>query len=95
MRIITVEDVHYFQADSKYTRVVTLDGMNEKHMADLAAVLKKLKPGTRIVSNTFDMGEWRTDDTVTLQGCDRWCTALLWIVPAKVEGSWRSPQGDP
>jgi hypothetical protein len=31
---------------------------------------------------------------MTLQGCDRWCTALLWIVPAKVEGSWRSPQGD-
>jgi hypothetical protein len=48
-----------------------------------------LKPGTRIVSNSFDMGEWVADETETVGGeCSSWCTALLWIVPAKVEGTW-------
>jgi hypothetical protein len=54
-----------------------------------------LKPGTRIVSNTFTMGEWTADDTATVaDGCTSWCTALLWIVPAKVDGTWSSPQGE-
>ena len=45
-----------------------------------------LKPGTRIVSNTFDMGDWKPDETARLPGCNSWCTAHLWIVPAKVGG---------
>jgi len=53
-----------------------------------------LKPGTRIVSNTFEMGEWKADETSTVKDdCTSWCTALLWIVPAKVEGTWRLGQG--
>ena len=53
-----------------------------------------LKPGTRIVSNTFDMGEWKPDETASLPGCKSWCTAHLWIVPAKVGGTWKLPQGE-
>ena len=56
-----------------------------------------LKPGTRVVSNTFTMGEWIPDQSVTVEGkdgCSSYCTALLWIVPAHVEGVWKSPQGD-
>ncbi|MGE0451525.1 MAG: methyltransferase domain-containing protein [Vicinamibacterales bacterium] len=53
-----------------------------------------MKPGTRIVANTFAIGEWTPDRTETLDGCERWCTALLWIVPARVEGRWRTPVGD-
>jgi hypothetical protein len=53
-----------------------------------------LKPGTRIVSNTFDMGDWKPDQTSTVAGCNSWCTAHLWIVPAKVEGTWKMPQGE-
>jgi hypothetical protein len=41
------------------------------------------------------MEEWAADETSTVtDGCESWCTALLWIVPAKVEGTWRLPQGD-
>ena len=54
----------------------------------------ELKPGTRIASNTFDMGDWKPDETASLPGCNSWCTAHLWIVPAKVEGSWTLPQGN-
>jgi hypothetical protein len=54
-----------------------------------------LKPGTRIVSNSFDMGEWKADQTATVkEGCTGYCTALLWIVPAKVGGRWKLPQGE-
>src|SRR5215472_9868756 len=54
-----------------------------------------LKPGTRIVSNTFDMEEWKPDETIEAdKGCTSWCTAYLWIVPAKVEGTWQLPQGE-
>jgi hypothetical protein len=53
-----------------------------------------LKPGTRIVSNSFTMGEWKADATVDAKdGCVSYCTAYLWIVPAKVEGSWQLAQG--
>jgi hypothetical protein len=57
-----------------------------------------LKPGTRIVSNTFSMGEWEADEKATLNGADgcnaTYCTALLWIVPARVAGAYTIPQGD-
>src|SRR5262249_49783817 len=55
-----------------------------------------MKPGTRIVSNTFTMGDWQADETGSADnGCESsWCTALLWIVPAKVAGSYKTPQGD-
>jgi hypothetical protein len=49
-----------------------------------------LKPGTRVVSHAFDMGEWKPDRTETVEGK----TAFLWIVPAKVAGAWQLPQGE-
>ena len=54
-----------------------------------------MRPGTRVVSNSFDMGDWRPEQTVEAQGeCTSYCRAHLWIVPAKVEGTWTSPKGD-
>jgi hypothetical protein len=54
-----------------------------------------LKPGTRIVSNSFTMGEWEADETAsTSNDCTGWCTALLWIVPAKVDGAWKLADGE-
>ena len=52
-----------------------------------------LKPGTRIVSNSFDMEDWKPDETPAASGCDHWCTAYLWIVPAKVAAHGNSPKG--
>jgi hypothetical protein len=47
------------------------------------------------VSNTFGIEGWTPDETVTVeQGCTAWCTALLWIVPAKVGGKWRVANQD-
>jgi hypothetical protein len=53
-----------------------------------------LKPGTRIVANTFGIEGWTPEETTTIEGdCTSWCTVLLYYVPAKVEGTWTSPQG--
>ena len=63
----------------------------------ISRAILDLKPGTRIVSNTFTMGEWKDDETATVgekDGCTYYCTAHLWIVPAKVEGNWQTPQGE-
>ena len=43
------------------------------------------------------MGEWQDDETATAsekEDCSYYCTAHLWIVPAKVEGAWQTPQGE-
>jgi hypothetical protein len=61
---------------------------------ELRPQILNMKPGTRIVSNTFPMGDWQPDAMDYINDeCENWCTALLWIVPAKVEGSWRLPEG--
>jgi methyltransferase family protein len=53
-----------------------------------------LEPGTRIVANTFGIEDWTADETVTIEGeCMSWCTVLLYYVPARVEGTWETPQG--
>lgn len=77
-----------FQTDLSKADVITmflLTTINEK----LRPTLLQLPPGTRVVSNTFRMGDWEPDETETVtQDCSTYCTALLWIVPAKVEGKW-------
>jgi SAM-dependent methyltransferase len=84
-----------FTVDLSKASVITmflLPGINLK----LRPALLDLKPGTRVVSNTFGMAEWEPDDKKVLgpEGCTNWCTAMLWIVPAKVQGTWKTAQGN-
>jgi hypothetical protein len=52
-----------------------------------------MKPGTRVTSNSFDMGDWPPDTTVNgFEGC-QYCTAHYWVVPAKVAGTWKLEGG--
>lgn len=85
----TFETGDLFEKDLSEADVITmflLPSINER----LRPVLLELEPGTRVVSNSFRMGDWQPDDTTTVKdGCTNWCTALLWIVPAKVDGSWQ------
>jgi SAM-dependent methyltransferase len=54
-----------------------------------------LTPGTRIVINTFGMSGWEPDRVSRSESdCESWCTAQLWIVPAKVDGTWRASFGE-
>jgi precorrin-6B methylase 2 len=93
------DKVEFIQADlyetdlSKAT-VITMFLLPEINLK-LRPRLLDLKPGTRIVSNTFTMGEWEADQEVTTEeNWNSWNTAYLWIIPAKVAGKWRLGNGD-
>jgi SAM-dependent methyltransferase len=83
-----------FATDFSKATVVTmflLPSINLK----LRPKILEMRPGTRVVSNSFDMGDWRPEQTVEALGeCTSYCRAHLWIVPAKVEGTWKLPEGD-
>lgn len=84
-----------FETDLRQATVITMFLMPEINI-ELRPRILDLQPGTRIVSNTFTMGDWTADRTVELddkKGCNYY-TALLWIVPAKVEGTWKLAQGE-
>lgn len=82
-----------FETDFSQAQVITMFLLSSINLK-LRPKILDLKPGTRIVSNTFDMGDWRPDESGTVPGCSSWCTAHLWIVPAKVDGTWKMPQGE-
>jgi SAM-dependent methyltransferase len=83
-----------FNADLSQATVITMFLLTEINLR-LRPRLLELKPGTRIVSNTFKMDEWVPDETVkAIDDCESYCEALLWIVPAKVEGIWKMSQGE-
>ena len=83
-----------FESDFSKATVITMFLLPDINLK-LRPKILDLKPGTRIVSNSFTMGEWEADETATVDGeCSSWCTALFWIVPAKVAGTWKLPLGD-
>jgi 2-polyprenyl-3-methyl-5-hydroxy-6-metoxy-1,4-benzoquinol methylase len=72
-----------FQEDFSSATVVTLYLMPHLNIK-LRPILLKMKPGTRVVSNTFNMGDWEPDETVL----DQHWRAHFWVVPAQIEGAW-------
>jgi SAM-dependent methyltransferase len=92
----TFEKADLYETDLSKATVITLFLLPDINLK-LRPKILDLKPGTRIVSNTFTMGEWEADETGTAasdEGSSYYRTALLWIVPAKVEGTWKSTAGD-
>ena len=84
-----------FETDFSKATVLTLFLMTDLNLK-LRPIILDMRPGTRVVSNTFTMGEWKADDSQTVtdkEGCTGYCTAHLWIVPAKVAGKWKLPAG--
>jgi hypothetical protein len=93
---VTFMKADIFESDFSKATVITMFLLDRLNL-QLRPKLLDLKPGTRLVSNTFSMGEWVEDDRVTAtekEGCLSYCVAYLWIVPAKVAGTWKMPQGE-
>ncbi len=75
-----------FQIDFSDATVLTLY-LGPTINLKLRPTILNMRPGTRVVSNNFDMGEWRPDEVLESDvGNTR---ALLWIVPAQIAGEWR------
>lgn len=80
---VDFEQGDIFKSDFRNADVVTLyllPSLNEK----LRPILLDMKPGTRVTSHQFRMGDWEPDETVTVGNRD----AHLWIVPARLQGRW-------
>lgn len=83
-----------YEADISQATVMALFLLPE-NMRRLTPKFLALKPGSRIVANAFGIDGWEPDRTERIEGdCGSWCTALLFIVPAKVAGTWKLPQGE-
>lgn len=73
-----------FELDLRPATAVTLYLLPEVNVKLRPKLLKDLRPGTPIVSHSFDMGDWAPEKTMTVQGA----TIYLWHVPARVSGRW-------
>jgi precorrin-6B methylase 2 len=83
-----------FEADFSQATVITMFLLPDINIK-LRPKILKMRPGTRVVSNSFSMAEWKSDaDETVEEGCVNWCTAHLWIVPASVAGKWKLPNGE-
>lgn len=92
----TFVEADLFETDFRRASVITMFLMPDLNLKLRPRILD-LKPGTRVVSNSFDMGDWEADEKVVLtekEGCEGYCTARLWIVPAKVAGRHKTAQGE-
>lgn len=73
-----------FTADISEATVVTLYLLQSVNVQLRPKLLRELRPGARIVSHAFDMGDWKPDDRIKLDGTN----IYKWIVPASVKGPW-------
>ena len=85
--LVRFEENDLFQADIHEASVVTLFLLSSVNLKLRPKLLQDLKPGTRIVSNTFDMGDWKADKEVTIGNQDEEGflsrRLYLWIVPQR------------
>ena len=81
-----------FETDFSKATVLTMFLLPDLNLRLLPTILD-MKPGTRIVTNTFSIGDWEPDLTKEISIESNWTIAHLWIVPAKVEGTWKFDDG--
>jgi len=83
-----------FLSDFSTATVVTMFLLPDLNIR-LRPTLLRMAPGTRLVSNSFHMGDWSPDQTVEAGdgSCTNYCKAFLWIVPAQADGEWKLPKG--
>jgi SAM-dependent methyltransferase len=83
-----------YEADISQATVLALFLLPE-NLDRLAPKFLALSPGTRIVVNQFWIEGWNPDETHRAEGdCEAWCSVLLFVIPARVAGTWRLPAGE-
>jgi len=89
----TFAEADLFESDFSKATVITMFLLPSINL-ELRPKILDMKPGTRVVSNSFDMSDWKPDQTTNItENCSSWCTAYFWIVPAKVDGTWKFDNG--
>ena len=93
---VLFKETNIFETSFSGASVITmylLPSINKKLRQRL---LQDLQPGTRVVSHSFDMGDWKPDKKATIRppNSTRSHAIYYWVVPASVEGAWRWSVGD-
>ena len=83
-RLVEFRQADLFETDLKSATVVTLYLLPRLNVQLRPKLFAELKPGSRVVSHAFDMGDWQADSVQSLSGR----TVYYWVMPAKVEGTW-------
>src|SRR5690606_5613603 len=86
---VDIQQGDIFESDFSDATVVTMYLLPSLNL-QLRSTLLDMKPGTRVVSHSFDMDDWEADETYG----EGYHQAYLWIVPAKVAGRWDFVQVD-
>jgi len=81
----TFEEGDLFEKDFSAATVLTMFLLPGVNLRLLPVIQETLTPGTRVVSHAFDMGDWEPEQREMVEGN----YVFLWIVPARVAGSWR------
>jgi hypothetical protein len=82
-----------FEADISQATVLMLFILPD-HLKRLTPKFLNLKPGTRIVTNTYGVGQgWEPDATTRGEPCLSWCVAMMYVVPARAAGTWQLSDG--
>lgn len=82
---VQIKQADIFETDFTDATVLTMYLLSDLNMK-LRPTILKMKPGTRVVSNSFKLGEWSPDELIEPE--NGYTRAYLWIVPAQVEGQW-------
>ena len=79
-----------FETPLREADVLTLYLTQDVNLRLRPRILAEMRPGARVVSHDFDMGDWRADQRQRIGTA----TTYLWVVPARVRGRWRLTAGD-
>ena len=78
-----------FETDIREATVVTLYLLPQLNRQLRPKLFSDLRPGTRVVSHDFDMGDWQPDRVIHIPGATYEHTVFYWIIPASVDGRWQ------
>lgn len=87
---VTFRREDLFETEIGEADVLTLYLLPEINLQLRPRILAEMRAGTRVVSNMYDMGEWRPDRRQRIGTA----TIHMWIVPARIAGRWRLSDGD-
>ncbi len=88
-RVMFVEG-DIFEEDFSQASVITMYLLSSVNRRLRPRLLDELRPGTRVVSHSFDMGDWEPERSVEVEPYDSNVVhhVYLWIIPARVDGRW-------